>query len=69
MDPLVSAEWLAGHLHDPGLRVFDATVQVRRRLVVPTVRTGEREWRREHIPGSALPACSRCLTLSGRGGR
>jgi thiosulfate/3-mercaptopyruvate sulfurtransferase len=54
MDSLVSAEWLAGHLHDPQLRVFDATVQVRRRLLVPTVRTGEREWRQGHIPGSAF---------------
>lgn len=54
MDPLVSAEWLAGHLHDRRLRVFDATVQVRRRLLVPTVRTGEREWRRGHIPGSVF---------------
>ncbi len=24
--PLVSAEWLAAHLHDPELRVLDATV-------------------------------------------
>ncbi len=54
MDSLVSAGWLAGHLSDPGLRVFDATVQVRRRLFVPTVRAGEREWRREHIPGSVF---------------
>ena len=54
MDVLVSAGWLAGHLGDPRLRVFDATVQVRRRLFVPTVRTGERQWRREHIPGSVF---------------
>lgn len=54
MDPLVSVEWLAANLHDPRLRVFDATVQIRRRLFVPTVRTGEREWRRAHIPGSGF---------------
>lgn len=55
MDVLVSAQWLEDHLRDPGLRVFDATVQVRqRRLWTPAVRTGEREWRREHIPGSAF---------------
>lgn len=54
MDPLVSAEWLAGHLHEPRLRVFDTTVQVRRRFFIPTVRTGEREWRRAHVPGSAF---------------
>lgn len=53
MDALVSAQWLAQHLEDPKLRVFDATVQVRRRLGVPTIRTGRREWRRAHIPGSA----------------
>jgi thiosulfate/3-mercaptopyruvate sulfurtransferase len=54
MDPLVSAQWLAEHLEDPKLHVFDATVQVRRRLFIPTVRPGIREWRREHIPGSAF---------------
>ncbi len=54
MDSLVSADWVADHLHDPRVRVFDATIQVRRRLLVPTVRTGEREWRRAHIPGSAF---------------
>jgi len=54
MDPLVSVEWLADQLPDPDLRVLDATVQVYRRFFVPTVRSGEREWRREHIPGSAF---------------
>ncbi len=54
MDPLVSVQWLAANLRDPKVRVFDATVQVRRRLFVPTVRAGEREWRRAHIPGSAF---------------
>lgn len=50
MDLLVSAQWLAEHLPDPQLRVFDATVQVQ----MPTLRTGEPEWRQEHIPGSAF---------------
>ena len=54
MDPLVSVNWLAERLEDPQLRVFDATVQVSRLLFVPMVRTGAREWRREHIPGSAF---------------
>ena len=54
MDPLVSVEWLAGRIGDPRLRVFDATVQVRRRFLVPTVRAGRREWRRAHIPGSGF---------------
>ncbi len=50
MDLLVSAQWLAGHLSDPQLRIFDATVQVQ----IPAMRTGEPEWRQEHIPGSAF---------------
>lgn len=50
MDPLVSAQWLAEHLADPQMRMFDATVYVQ----VPTLRTGEPEWRQEHIPGSAF---------------
>ena len=54
MDDLVSVQWLAEHLDDPRLRVFDATVQVRRRLWLPTIRSGRREWAREHIPGSAF---------------
>ncbi len=54
VDSLVSVHWLAEHLEDPQLRVFDATVQVRRVLFVPIVRTGKREWRHEHIPGSAF---------------
>lgn len=54
MDALVSARWLADHIDDPALRVFDATVQVQRRLWIPVVRTGKREWRREHIPRSAF---------------
>lgn len=54
MEPLVSVDWLAERLGDARLRIFDPTVQVRRRLFVPTVRTGEREWRRAHIPGSAF---------------
>ena len=54
MDLLVSAQWLAEHLSDPQLRVFDATVQVQVPPLAPTLRTGEPEWRREHIPGGAF---------------
>jgi thiosulfate/3-mercaptopyruvate sulfurtransferase len=54
MDSLVSVQWLVDHLGDPDVRVFDATVQVRRRLFVPTVRDGQREWRGGHIPGSGF---------------
>ncbi len=52
MEPLVSAGWLADNIDDPRLRVFDATIQVRRALLLSTARTGMREWRRAHIPGS-----------------
>jgi len=50
---LVSTEWLAGHLNDPELRVFDCTS----RLVPDTptsyrVETARYEWAREHIPGA-----------------
>lgn len=54
METLVSAQWVAEHLDDPGLRIIDATVQVRKMLGIPTVRAGRREWRREHIPGSVF---------------
>ena len=52
--PLVNVQWLADHLNDPDLRVFDATVQVKRILFVPRIRAGRREWRRAHIPGSGF---------------
>jgi thiosulfate/3-mercaptopyruvate sulfurtransferase len=54
MEPLVSAGWLADQLGDPRLRVLDATVLVQRRLFLTTVRADRREWRREHIPGTAF---------------
>jgi thiosulfate/3-mercaptopyruvate sulfurtransferase len=54
MEPLLSLDWLHEHLRDRDLRIFDATVQVHRRLKVPTLRTGLREWRREHIPRSGF---------------
>jgi thiosulfate/3-mercaptopyruvate sulfurtransferase len=52
--PLASVEWLAEHVEDPDLRIFDATVQVGRRFGIPVIRSGEREWRRQHIPGSSF---------------
>ena len=54
MEPLVSVNWLAEHLEDPDLRVFDATVQVNTFLFVPVVRNGRREWQAGHIPRSAF---------------
>jgi thiosulfate/3-mercaptopyruvate sulfurtransferase len=54
MEQLVSAEWVAEHLADPRLRVIDPTMQINRVAFLPTVRTGLREYRRGHIPGSAF---------------
>ena len=54
MEPLVSVDWLAEHLDDPDLRVFDATVQITKLLFLPRIRTGEGEYRRAHIPGSGF---------------
>lgn len=54
MEPLVQADWLAAQLGNPALRVFDATVEVRRLLGVPVVRSGRRAWRRSHVPGSGF---------------
>jgi len=54
MEPLMSVGWLAEHMRDPDLRVFDATVQVNRLLFLPIIHSGRREWRRAHIPGSAF---------------
>ena len=54
MDPLVSAEWLAARIGDPALRVLDTTVDVRRLLGVPVMRSGRRAWRHGHVPGSGF---------------
>jgi thiosulfate/3-mercaptopyruvate sulfurtransferase len=54
MEELVSAAWVAEHLDDPDLRVIDPTMQINRVAFLPTVRTGLREYRRGHIPGSAF---------------
>ncbi len=65
MEPLVSVEWLAEHLDDPDMRVFDATVEIRRLLLLPITRTGEREYRRGHIPAARSSTCSACTTRTG----
>ena len=54
MESLVTAEWVADHLEDPDLRVFDATMQINRLGPLPVVRAGLREYRRSHIPGSGF---------------
>lgn len=54
MEQLVSATWVAEHLEDPTLRVIDPTMQINRVAFLPTVRSGLREYRRAHIPGSVF---------------
>jgi thiosulfate/3-mercaptopyruvate sulfurtransferase len=54
MEPLVSARWVAEHLGDPDLRVIDPTMQISKVAFLPTIRTGLREYRRGHIPGSVF---------------
>lgn len=52
-DPLVSTQWLADRLEDPGLRVFDVTVQL------PSARghapgSGCGDYAKAHIPGAGF---------------
>jgi thiosulfate/3-mercaptopyruvate sulfurtransferase len=48
-EALVSTEWLAGHLSQPGLRVVDASW-----FFPNTDKTGRGEYEREHIPGAVF---------------
>jgi thiosulfate/3-mercaptopyruvate sulfurtransferase len=54
--PLIDVTTLSDHLHDPSLRLFDATVE----LIRPpgggpyTVRSGREGYERAHIPGAAF---------------
>lgn len=48
-EALVSTEWLAAHLNDPGLRVLDGTYHL------PTVKRDARaEYLAQHVPGAAF---------------
>jgi len=51
LHPLVETAWLEKHLNDPDLRIVDATVQVKL-WPFPGVRSGQREFKRSHIPGA-----------------
>ena len=51
MDPLVSIDWLASHLHDPELVILDATLPPVG--VVPPVDTRAR-YEAQHIPGAVF---------------
>jgi len=50
---LVETEWLAAHLADPDLRIFDCTTYLDPDPVtVYSVRSGRSEWAKGHIPGA-----------------
>jgi 3-mercaptopyruvate sulfurtransferase SseA len=57
IEPLVDPAWVAAHLSDPSLRIFDCTI-----LLTPTpddplrIESGRTAWKRVHIPGSGFPA-------------
>lgn len=53
VDLLIESDWLENHLNDPDLRIFDATVQVKL-WPFPRIRSGEREFKRGHIPGAGF---------------
>ena len=54
--PLVSTDWLATHLADPSLRIFDTTIYLKHKLdgfgYLPE--SGRAEWQAEHIPGAGF---------------
>lgn len=52
---LVSTDWLAQHLSDPDLRIFDLTVHLRPATPGPyTIESGRADYESEHIPGAAF---------------
>jgi thiosulfate/3-mercaptopyruvate sulfurtransferase len=54
--PLVSPEWLAAHLNDPRLRIFDVTVWlgIDSERGRPSAESGREVFEEGHIPGSAF---------------
>ncbi len=55
MDGLVSTEWLAAHLGDPSLRLFDVTVHLRPSTPGPyRIESGRADYQGGRIPGAAF---------------
>ena len=54
--PLVSTDWLAQHLDDKSLRIFDATVLLTPNDPNPgyTIVSGREAWAAKHIPGAGF---------------
>lgn len=60
---LVSTEWLAGHLADPDLRIFDVTVHLRPASPGPyTIESGRADYEAGHVPGAAFLDLARDLS-------
>ena len=52
---LVSTAWLADHLHDPDLRIFDVTVHLRPSTTGPyVIESGRADYLAAHIPGAGF---------------
>ncbi len=52
---LVSTDWLAAHLADPDLRIFDVTVHLRPATPGPyAIESGRADYEAAHIPGAAF---------------
>src|SRR5262245_6197055 len=52
---LVSTDWLAAHLGDSDLRVYDATVHLRPATPGPyVIESGRADYEREHVPGAGF---------------
>lgn len=52
---LVSTQWLAEHLGDPDLRIFDCTVHLRPSATGPyAIESGRADYEAGHIPGAAF---------------
>lgn len=63
---LVSTDWLATHIGDANLRVFDATVHLRPSTPGPyTVESGRADYETAHIPGAAFLDLVRDLSDTG----
>jgi len=60
---LVSTEWLATHIGDPDLRLFDVTVHLRPATPGPyAIESGRSDYEAGHIPGAAFLDLARDLS-------
>ncbi len=60
---LVSTDWLAAHLNDPALRVFDVTVHLRPASPGPyRIESGRAGYEAAHVPGAAFLDLARDLS-------